>query len=61
MKTQTLEDILLARGLVSEADLFKLLESERTRGQPLGPLLVQQGLITEEAYRAKIEEILSVL
>ncbi len=60
MKTQRLEDILLARGLVCEADLFKLLESERARGQPLGPLLVQQGLITEEDLLEALSEQFSL-
>ncbi|HEX9867733.1 MAG TPA: type II secretion system protein GspE, partial [Candidatus Tectomicrobia bacterium] len=56
MKTQSLEEILLARGLVHEADLVKLLESERARGQPLGPLLVQQGLLTEEDLLEALSE-----
>jgi general secretion pathway protein E len=56
MKTQRLEEILLARGLVREADLIKALESERARGQPLGTLLVQQGLITEEDLLEALSE-----
>ena len=56
MKTQSLEEILLARGLVHKADLVKLLESERARGQPLGPLLIQQGLLTEEDLLEALSE-----
>jgi general secretion pathway protein E len=60
MKTQSLEEILLARGLVHEADLVKLLENERTREQPLGPLLVQQGLLTEEDWLEALSEQFSI-
>jgi general secretion pathway protein E len=60
MKMQRLEDIVQARGLVCEADLFKLLESDRARGQPLGPLLVQQGLITEEDLLDALSEQFSL-
>jgi general secretion pathway protein E len=56
MKTQRLEEIILARGLVREADLVKLLESQRAREQSLGPLLVQQGLITEEDLLEALSE-----
>jgi general secretion pathway protein E len=56
MKTQRLEEILLARGLVHEADIVKVRESERARGQPLGTLLVQQGLITEEDLLEALSE-----
>jgi general secretion pathway protein E len=48
MKTRKLDEILVERGLVREADIVRLLDSERAKGQPLGTLLVQQGLITEE-------------
>ena len=34
MKTRKLEEILMERGLVREADIVRLLDSERTRGQP---------------------------
>jgi general secretion pathway protein E len=60
MKTQRLEEILLARGLVCEADIYKLLESERAREQPIGPLLVQQGLITEEDLLEALSEQFSL-
>jgi type IV pilus assembly protein PilB len=48
MKAGVLGDILVARGLVTEADLARLLENGRAKGLPLGTLLVQQGLMSEE-------------
>jgi general secretion pathway protein E len=48
MKTRKLDEILVERGLVREADIARLLDSERAKGQSLGSLLVQQGLISEE-------------
>jgi general secretion pathway protein E len=60
MRTQSLEEILLTRGLVHEADLVKLLENERTREQALGPLLVQQGLLTEEDWLEALSEQFSI-
>ncbi|HZA01713.1 MAG TPA: type II secretion system ATPase GspE [Hyphomicrobiaceae bacterium] len=56
MKTRMLDEILVERGLVREADIARLLDSERARGQPLGPLLVQQGLITEEDLLEALSE-----
>jgi general secretion pathway protein E len=60
MKTRKLGEILVERGLVSEADLVRLLESERSRGQPIGTLLVQQGLITEEDLLEALSEQLGL-
>jgi general secretion pathway protein E len=60
MKTRKLGEILLERGLVSEADLVRLLENERHKGHPLGTLLVQQGLITEEALLEALSEQLGL-
>jgi general secretion pathway protein E len=56
MKTRKLNEILVERGLVCEADIARLLDSERTKGQPLGSLLVQQGLITEEDLLQALSE-----
>jgi len=56
MKTRKLAEILVARGLVSEADVLRLVENERTKGQPLGITLVQQGLITEEDLLEALSE-----
>jgi general secretion pathway protein E len=60
MKTRELGEILVERGLVSEADLVRLLEGDRTKGQPLGALLVQQGLITEEDLLESLSEQLGI-
>jgi general secretion pathway protein E len=60
MKTRNLGEILVERGLVSEADLVRLLESERHKGQPLGTLLVQQGLITEDDLLEALSEQLGL-
>jgi len=60
MKTRKLGEILVGRGLVSEADLVRLLESERHKGQHLGTLLVQQGLITEEDLLEALSEQLDL-
>jgi general secretion pathway protein E len=60
MKTRKLGEILVERGLVSEADLVRLLESERSKGQSLGTLLVQQGLITEEDLLEALSEQLDL-
>src|ERR687895_184815 len=60
MKTRKLGEILVERGLVSEADLVRLLENERSKGQPLGTLLVQQGLITEEDLLEALSEQLGL-
>jgi general secretion pathway protein E len=60
MKTRKLGEILVERGLVSEADLVRLLENERSRGQPLGTLLVQQGFITEEDLLETLSEQLGL-
>jgi general secretion pathway protein E len=60
MKTRKLGEILVERGLVSEADLVRLLENERSKGQPLGTLLMQQGLITEEDLLEALSEQLSL-
>ena len=60
MKTRKLDEILVERGLVSEADLVRLLENERSKGQPLGTLLVQQGLITEEDLLEALSEQLGL-
>ncbi|HEX2279469.1 MAG TPA: type II secretion system ATPase GspE, partial [Candidatus Tectomicrobia bacterium] len=43
-----------------EADLVRLLENERSKGQPLGTLLVQQGLITEEDLLEALSEQLGL-
>jgi general secretion pathway protein E len=56
MKTRKLDEILVERGLVREADIARLLDSERAKGQPLGALLVQQGLITEEDLLEALSE-----
>ncbi len=56
MKTRKLNEILVERGLVREADIARLLDSERAKGQPLGTLLVQQGLITEEDLLQALSE-----
>jgi general secretion pathway protein E len=56
MKTRKLDEILVERGLVREADIARLLDSERGRGQSLGTLLVQQGLITEEDLLEALSE-----
>ncbi|HTZ08247.1 MAG TPA: ATPase, T2SS/T4P/T4SS family, partial [Acidimicrobiales bacterium] len=48
-----LGDWLLARGLLSEADVASALSEQRRTGDPLGQLLVARGLIDEEElYRA---------
>ena len=60
MKTRKLGEILVGRGLVSEADLVRLLESERHKGQYLGTILVNQGLITEEDLLEALSEQLGV-
>jgi general secretion pathway protein E len=60
MKTRKLGEILVERGLVSEADLVRLLENERSKGQPLGALLMQQGLITEEDLLEALSEQLGL-
>jgi general secretion pathway protein E len=56
MKTRKLDEILVERGLVREADIARLLDSERAKGQPLGTLLVQHGLITEEDLLEALSE-----
>jgi general secretion pathway protein E len=56
MKTRKLDEILVERGLVHAADIARLLDSERAKGQPLGSLLVQQGLITEEDLLEALSE-----
>jgi len=56
MKTRKLGEILVARGLVSEADVFRLTESENPKGTLLGTALVQQGLITEEDLLEALSE-----
>jgi general secretion pathway protein E len=56
MKTRKLSEILVERGLVREADIVRLLDSERAKGQSLGSLLVQQGLITEEDLLEALSE-----
>jgi general secretion pathway protein E len=56
MKTRKLDEILVERGLAREADIARLLDSERGRGQPLGTLLVQHGLITEEDLLEALSE-----
>jgi general secretion pathway protein E len=56
MNTRKLDEILVERGLVRAADIARLLDSERAREQPLGPLLVQQGLITEEDLLEALSE-----
>jgi general secretion pathway protein E len=60
MKTRKLGEILVGRGLVSEADLVRVLESERHKGQYLGTLLVHQGLITEEDLLEALSEQLGL-
>jgi general secretion pathway protein E len=60
MKTRKLGEILVERGLVSEAELVRLLENERSKGQPLGTLLVQQGLISEEDLLEALSEQLGL-
>jgi general secretion pathway protein E len=56
MKTRKLGEILVAHGLVSEADILRLVENGRTKGQPLGATLVQQGLISEEDLLEALSE-----
>ena len=56
MKTRKLEEILVERGLVRPPDIARVLDSERARGQSLGTLLVQQGLITEEDLLEALSE-----
>jgi general secretion pathway protein E len=56
MKTRKLDEILVERGLVREADIARLIDSERAKGQPLGSFLVQQGLITEEDLLEALSE-----
>jgi general secretion pathway protein E len=56
MKTRKLGEILVARGLVSEADVFRLVENESPKGTPLGTALVQQGLISEEDLLEALSE-----
>jgi general secretion pathway protein E len=56
MKTRKLGEILIARGLVSEAAILRLVDSGRTKGAPLGTTLVQQGLITEEDLLEALSE-----
>ncbi|HXH10454.1 MAG TPA: type II secretion system ATPase GspE [Alphaproteobacteria bacterium] len=56
MKAGELGDILVARGLVTEADLARLLDNSRAKGLPLGALLVQQGSISEEDLLEALSE-----
>jgi general secretion pathway protein E len=56
MKTRKLGEILVARGLVSEADVFRLVENEHPKGTLLGTALVQQGLISEEDLLEALSE-----
>src|SRR5919106_1534626 len=48
MKTRRLGEIITARGLATEEDIARLVENARAKGLPLGTMLVQQGLISEE-------------
>jgi general secretion pathway protein E len=69
MKARQLGEILVARGLVSQADIARLLDNGGAKGQPLGLTLVQQGVISEEdllqalgeqfglPYWGKLEEV----
>jgi len=56
MKAGELGDILVARGLVTETDLARLLDNSRAKGLPLGALLVQQGSISEEDLLEALSE-----
>ncbi|MBI3328158.1 MAG: Flp pilus assembly complex ATPase component TadA, partial [Nitrospinae bacterium] len=56
MKTRKLGEILVERGWVSEEDLTRAEEHERTKGQALGTVLVQQGVISEEHLLEALSE-----
>jgi len=56
MKTRTLSEILVERGWVREEDLTRAEEHERTKGQALGTVLVQQGVISEDHLLEALSE-----
>lgn len=56
VKRASLEEILLKRGLLSPAQLDNCLQQAQSTQQPLRPLLLQEGLVQEEALAQAIAE-----
>ncbi len=60
MIERRLGEILIARGLISEAALAHALASQKKSGEPLGEILVQDGVVGEEQVAEAISEQLSI-
>jgi len=56
VKRASLEEILLKRGLLSPAQLDDCLQQAQSTQQPLRPLLLQEGLVPEDALAQAIAE-----
>ncbi len=56
VKRASLEEILLKRGLLSPAQLDNCIQEAQSTQQPLRPLLLQEGLVQEEALAQAIAE-----
>jgi len=56
VKRASLEEILLKRGLLSPAQLDNCIQEAQSTQQPLRPLLLQEGLVEEEALAQAIAE-----
>jgi type IV pilus assembly protein PilB len=60
MPKQRLGEFLLARGILSNEELQKLLRSQRGAGEKLGALLVKQGVLTEQQLYRLLAEFLGL-
>ena len=60
MKNKRLGDMLISRGVISEDQLNKALELQKTQGKRLGQTLVDNGFITEEQLIDTLREQLGV-
>ncbi|MFB3146457.1 MAG: GspE/PulE family protein [Nitrospirales bacterium] len=56
IKRASLEEILLKRGLLSSGQLDNCIQEAQSTQQPLRPLLLQEGLVEEEALAQAIAE-----
>jgi len=60
MIERRLGEILIARGLITDAALAHALDAQRKSGEPLGEILVQAGVVGEEQVAEAISEQLAI-
>ncbi len=53
---QRLGELLVERGLLGRADLDRALETQESTGRPLGEILLEQGVLDEQAVRWALAE-----